>query len=126
MFGQEGDDKMWGGKNNDSLTGGPGDDAMWGSDGDDSLVAGGGFKLGGGSWPAGLGYDQGHDKLYGEEGNDQLMGGQMIDGGLGTNVCKWAKLDVQSPGSPADNLTKDSKYTYPAWESGPKVSGCND
>jgi Ca2+-binding RTX toxin-like protein len=99
LRGKQGDDEISGGGGDDDLIGGTGDDTVRGGDGDD-LVKGqangdalygdaGADKVVGGS---------GSDTLRGGDGNDTLVGGlrshlgvfvNILDGGTGTDACRW-------------------------------------
>ena len=66
-FGGDGSDKLFGGKDNDTLNGGGWHDKLWGDSGDDTLSgARGDDKLYGG---------MGANLLRGDDGNDELFGG---------------------------------------------------
>ena len=72
LSGGDGTDVVFGGKGDDTLDGGPGNDQLVGGDGDDSLLGG-----------------PGNDNLYGGEGDDTLKGGKGSDylsGGPGSNT----------------------------------------
>jgi len=99
LRGKQGIDQIRGLDGDDDLIGGTGDDTLWGGDGDD-LVKGqadddilrgdaGADRLVGGN---------GDDALLGGPGDDTLIGGlrvhqgvfsNTIDGGPGTDVCRW-------------------------------------
>ncbi|WP_313360652.1 M10 family metallopeptidase C-terminal domain-containing protein, partial [Mixta calida] len=62
LYGGENDDLLYGGNGNDTLYGENGNDRLWGGEGADALYGG-----------------SGNDILYGENGNDRLEGGAGID-----------------------------------------------
>ena len=73
IFGRDGDDSLFGRGGNDSLFGEDDDDQLFGGDGDDSLDGG-----------------ENNDELNGEDGNDSLTGGlsnDVINGGDGDDVA---------------------------------------
>ena len=82
-YGNEGNDKLVGGKNVDVLHGGPDDDVIVGNAGNDSLHGDhGDDSLSGGG---------GHDELYGWYGNDTLDGGRgndYLSGYVGDDVAR--------------------------------------
>ena len=62
IFGYDGDDRLNGGIGNDSVHGGNGNDTLWGESGDDRLNGG-----------------DGNDVLFGGQGTDYLVGGKGAD-----------------------------------------------
>jgi Ca2+-binding RTX toxin-like protein len=99
LRGKQGADQIWGGSGDDDLIGGTGNDTILGGDGDDlikgqaddDLLEGetGADRIRGGN---------GDDTLRGGAGNDTLFGGLLrhqgvftnsIDGGPGTDTCRW-------------------------------------
>jgi Ca2+-binding RTX toxin-like protein len=99
LRGKQGIDQIWGHGGDDDLIGGTGDDTIRGGDGDDLIKGqadddllegeGGADRIRGGN---------GDDTLRGGDGNDTLFGGllrhrgifsNVIDGGAGTDVCRW-------------------------------------
>lgn len=98
LYGASGADYLYGGTGNDKLVGYGGADVMNGDAGDDLMVGGDGndiMKGGAGSdyMLGGAGNDvmdgqEGDDQLFGEEGNDTLVGGagkNLMDGGAGAD-----------------------------------------
>jgi Ca2+-binding RTX toxin-like protein len=89
LFGNEGDDYLFGAKGSDGLDGGNGADRLFGGLNDDTLCGGNGndFVYG----QAGndlVGGDAGNDKVFGEGGNDLLLGNDGNDrlfGGIGND-----------------------------------------
>jgi Ca2+-binding RTX toxin-like protein len=99
LRGKQGVDQIWGHGGDDDLIGGTGDDDIYGGDGDDLIKGqadddllegeGGADKIRGGN---------GDDTVRGGDGDDTLFGGllrhqgvftNVIDGGAGTDVCRW-------------------------------------
>jgi Ca2+-binding RTX toxin-like protein len=95
IWGFDGDDDLIGGLDEDEIWGGPGfdlvkgqahDDSLWGDAGDDKLVGG-----------------HGNDGLVGGPGDDLLIGGlkrhlgtftNTLDGGDGTDTCRWEAITL--------------------------------
>ncbi|HMP80127.1 MAG TPA: calcium-binding protein, partial [Pirellulaceae bacterium] len=73
IYAGEGDDRVWGGAGNDFIDGGPGDDEIYGEDGNDVIFGG-----------------PGNDRLHGGNGNDLLDGGpgndSLIAGATGVST----------------------------------------
>jgi Ca2+-binding RTX toxin-like protein len=81
ILGLDGNDRLEGRLNPDTLEGGRGNDGLFGGEGDD--------RLDGGANNDTLNGDAGHDILQGGAGDDRLLGGtgnDTLDGGTGTNV----------------------------------------
>ena len=88
MFGNSGNDIIYGGKCNDRLGGGNGVDKLFGNFGSDILYGGKGYDL--------LNGGNGDDKLFGNSGNDILYGGKgndLLNGGNGNNTLKGGAGD---------------------------------
>lgn len=90
LFGEDGNDKLFGGRGNDGLDGGAGNDKLFGGAGHDVLCGGNGndflFGQGGNDH---LGGGAGNDHLFGEAGNDLLQGNEGNDklfGGTGNDL----------------------------------------
>ena len=80
LEGGDGNDRINGQDGNDTLDGGAGDDNLSGGDGNDSMTGGvGNDTLDGGSGVDLMYGGDGNDKLYGYAGNDTLDGGDGID-----------------------------------------------
>ncbi len=85
LYGEAGDDRLFGGDQDDLLIGGEGDDLLLGGAGDDNLKGDAGKD----TLKGGLGDDDlfggdGNDNLYGELGSDDLegqAGNDLLDGG---------------------------------------------
>jgi len=80
LFGDSGNDWLYGGDGDDALIGGTGNDRLYGGDADDFLSGG----IGNDTLSAGNGDDTlkggaGNDRLYGAEGNDTLYAGEGRD-----------------------------------------------
>src|SRR5262249_20960737 len=93
VFGNGGDDTIYGSSGRDYLNGGDGDDNLYGLGGSDTLVGGGGNdKLYGGD---------GYDYLYGGTGNDWLNAGSRAEpayGGAGRdfNAFVWTYNEARA------------------------------
>jgi Ca2+-binding RTX toxin-like protein len=75
-----GNDRLDGGRNNDTLSGGSGNDELFGGANEDVLVGGtGNDTLHGGNGHDNLAGDEGDDTLNGDNGNDVLTGGAGVD-----------------------------------------------
>ena len=87
-----GDDSLYGGEGHDKLHGGTGSDALWGQAGNDKLHGGtGNDTLDGGEGNDILCPGVGDDIMFGGTGNDLLSGGAGADiayGGIGNDVYK--------------------------------------
>ena len=80
VYGQDGNDELWGWFDTDRFYGGPGDDLLEGLPGNDVLVGDAGTDT--------LNGDDGTDQLTGGDGNDTLYGGggqDLLHGGAGTD-----------------------------------------
>jgi Ca2+-binding RTX toxin-like protein len=89
LFGDGGNDQLYGAKGADGLDGGSGNDRLFGGSGDDTLCGGDGndtvYGQAGNDFAGG---DAGNDKVYGEAGNDFLRGDEGNDnlyGGSGND-----------------------------------------
>jgi serralysin len=88
LFGNEGNDRVQGGRQDDVLNGGAGNDRLFGDRGNDSLVGRSGDDyLSGGEGDDRLTGGSGRDQLFGDNGNDYL------DGGAGFDILKGGKGD---------------------------------
>jgi CubicO group peptidase (beta-lactamase class C family) len=86
LFGNEGNDRLYGGRQDDVLNGGAGNDQLFGDRGNDLLVGGAGDDyLSGGRGDDQLKGGAGSDQLFGDNGNDYL------DGGAGFDILKGGK-----------------------------------
>ena len=83
IYGQEGNDRIQGGKYTDDIYGGAGDDSIWGGSGSDQLYGGGGISSEGKAVELGAG----DDKLYGQFGADYLTAAEIKLGGEGDDTC---------------------------------------
>ena len=87
LWGGGGDDTLYGDEQNDTLHGGDDDDALWGGGGNDTLYGEGqNDTLHGGANNDTLWGGGGNDTLYGDEQNDDLHGGvndDVLSGGKG-------------------------------------------
>lgn len=100
IFGEGGNDTLWGGTGADSLEGGAGDDGLLGDDDSDILRGGDGIDtLFGGAGNDTLSGDAGSDTLFGGDGADTLEGGTGAD-----NLFGDADADVLRGGDGADSL----------------------
>lgn len=80
LVGGFGDDRLNGSGSRDSIQGGQGDDRLYGNGGDDTLDGGGNVdRLFGGDGNDSLFGASSNDKLYGEVGDDTLFGGNGDD-----------------------------------------------
>jgi CubicO group peptidase (beta-lactamase class C family) len=90
LFGNEGHDRLYGGRQDDVLNGGSGNDRLKGDRGNDLLVGGSGDDyLWGGAGDDRLKGSSGNDQLFGDAGNDYLDGGfgiDRLDGGKGDDT----------------------------------------
>ncbi len=90
LFGNEGNDRLYGGRQDDVLNGGSGNDRLYGDRGNDLLVGGSGDDyLSGGEGDDRLKGGSGRDQLYGDDGNDYLDGGagfDILNGGQGNDT----------------------------------------
>jgi hypothetical protein len=92
LFGGAGLDRLFGGSGNDALDGGPGVDVLNGDAGNDVMHGGVGNDT--------ISCSTGRvDKAYGDAGNDKLtcrdrVGGDVIDGGPGTDTCIGDRKDI--------------------------------
>ncbi|MEB3212173.1 MAG: serine hydrolase [Leptolyngbyaceae bacterium] len=107
LFGNNGNDRIQGGKKNDVLNGGSGRDRLLGNHGDDLLVGGsGGDRLTGSKGNDTLKGQSGKDNLNGGAGNDSLDGGadaDRVNGGTGDDVLMdYEGGDRLTGGSGAD------------------------
>jgi uncharacterized repeat protein (TIGR01451 family) len=89
LFGENGNDHLFGARGEDGLDGGNGNDFLYGGSGDDILCGGFGrdFAFGQGGNDI-VGGDDGNDHLFGEGGNDVILGGNGNDflyGGVGND-----------------------------------------
>lgn len=91
-YGNDGNDTLIGGSNDDELRGGDGDDVLVGRDGDDELHG-----------------DYGNDSLSGGDGNDDLRGwygDDALDGGDGDDYLSGYKGDDVAWGGKGDDLIR--------------------
>ena len=80
MYGEAGNDNLFGGDGNDQLYGGVGNDMLFGENGNDMLFGdAGNDRLSGGTGNDQLNGGTGNDLLYGDAGNDMLTGGAGVD-----------------------------------------------
>jgi CubicO group peptidase (beta-lactamase class C family) len=90
LFGNEGHDRLYGGRQDDVLNGGSGNDRLKGDRGNDLLVGGSGDDyLWGGEGDDRLKGGSGRDQLFGDNGNDYLDGGagfDVLNGGNGNDT----------------------------------------
>ena len=90
LFGNEGDDRLYGGRKDDLLNGGAGNDRLFGNQGNDLLVGGSGDDyVSGGEGNDRLMGSSGNDRLFGDAGNDYLDGGfgfDRLEGGKGNDT----------------------------------------
>jgi CubicO group peptidase (beta-lactamase class C family) len=90
LFGNEGNDRLYGGRQDDVLNGGSGHDRLFGDRGNDLLVGGSGNDyLSGGEGKDRLMGGSGRDQLFGDRGNDYLDGGagfDILNGGEGNDT----------------------------------------
>jgi CubicO group peptidase (beta-lactamase class C family) len=104
LFGNQGNDRLEGGRQDDVLNGGAGNDRLFGDRGNDLLVGGAGDDyLSGGRGDDQLKGGAGSDQLFGDQGNDYL------DGGAGFDILKGGKgNDTLVDYDGGDRLTGDS------------------
>ncbi|MEM7541476.1 MAG: cadherin domain-containing protein, partial [Pseudomonadota bacterium] len=94
LYGEAGDDDLWGGDGNDYLDGGTGNDDLWGGGGDDFLSAG-----------------SGNDSAFGEAGDDTFIfregdgASNSFDGGAGGGWTDVIQLQNATGGDPTDGWT---------------------
>jgi CubicO group peptidase (beta-lactamase class C family) len=90
LFGNEGNDRLFGGRQDDVLNGRAGNDRLFGDRGNDLLVGGSDDdSLWGGAGDDRLKGSSGNDQLFGDAGNDYLDGGfgiDRLDGGKGDDT----------------------------------------
>jgi CubicO group peptidase (beta-lactamase class C family) len=90
LFGNAGNDRLNGGRQDDVLNGGAGNDRLFGDQGNDRLVGGSGDDdLSGGAGDDRLKGGAGSDRLFGDRGTDYLDGGagiDRLDGGKGNDT----------------------------------------
>ena len=145
LYGKEAQDKLYGGSGNDLLIGGSNDDRLFGNSGND-ILKGGSFddrlsggsgrdKLYGGSRDDKLIGGSGNDKLYGQKGNDKLNGGRgndRLSGGNGKDrLVGGSGSDRLSGGKNADTFVLQKgkgydKITYFSKVDSFDVIGFND
>jgi Ca2+-binding RTX toxin-like protein len=116
----DGNDKVWGGKEadsidggegnnrivgqagNDTIKGGFGDDKLWGCDGADQIFAGAGNdKVWGGKEADSIDGGEGNDRIIGQAGNDFIKGGFGVDvlsGGKGDDIYAFGTKVGFDPG----------------------------
>ena len=125
LYGQGGDDTLYGGDGNDilhgedgndKLKGGNGRDTLYGGNGNDKLKGGNGNDiLYGGDGNDTLRGNNGDDELYGGCGRDLLIGGKgddILDGGPGINTLRGGQGDdifILGPG--VNTRVPTSEYT---------------
>ncbi|MBT0773959.1 hypothetical protein KIH74_33755 [Kineosporia sp. J2-2] len=92
VYGDDGNDLINGGPDDDQLWGNAGDDIIYGNDGDDNITGGtGNDQLYGGRHNDNIQGNSGNDVIYGNSGDDYISGGpgdDTISGGTGTNTIK--------------------------------------
>lgn len=113
LFGEAGNDHLFGGRGNDGLDGGSGKDFLYGGRGNDTLCGGSGNDFLFGQQGNDLaGGDGGTDRVFGESGNDLLLGGDERDylyGGSGNDeLFGQAGRDLLFGGSGNDALAGGS------------------
>ncbi|HEY8201689.1 MAG TPA: calcium-binding protein [Actinomycetota bacterium] len=103
IHGKGGDDTIFGGLGNDLISGGGGDDTIHGNGGNDGLVGGkGDDSLYGDGGKDTISAKGGKDKAYGGPGDDPCVdtrdgsGGDILDGGLGTDTAQKDNRDIGS------------------------------
>ncbi|MDO4719807.1 MAG: calcium-binding protein [Peptostreptococcaceae bacterium] len=91
IYGYGGDDRLSGGKRNDTIYGGKGNDRLYGNDGKDLLYG-----------------EEGDDRLYGNEGND------LLDGGAGNDFLYGKENSDSLEGGSGDDYLEggDGADTY--------------
>ena len=116
LYGQGGDDTLYGGDGNDILYGQGDDDILYGEDGNDILSGGNGNDtLYGGNGNDKLKGGKGNDILYGGDGNDTLRGNKGDDelyGGRGRDLLRGGQGDdifILGPG--VNSRVPTSEYT---------------
>ena len=116
LYGQGDDDILYGEDGNDILSGGNGNDTLYGGNGNDKLKGGKGNDiLYGGDGNDTLRGNKGDDELYGGRGRDLLRGGQgddILDGGPGINTLRGGQGDdifILGPG--VKTRVPTSEYT---------------
>lgn len=101
---KDGDDVLYGGRENDLLHGGGGDDVLKGYDGSDALYSGGGDNY--------LDGGRGNDYLFGQDGSDFLHGGRGDDslhGDGGDDVLRGGNGDDSLIGSDGEDTMSGGK-----------------
>jgi len=108
LFGNEGDDYLYGAKGTDGLDGGNGADRLFGGLNDDTLCGGNGNDFVYGQAGNDLaGGDAGNDKVYGERGDDFLLGNDGNDklvGGIGNDRIFGQAGNDQLFGEPGNDI----------------------
>jgi Ca2+-binding RTX toxin-like protein len=113
LYGQVGADRLYGGIADDSVDGGDGEDILFGGIGNDSMIGlDDDDRLFGGGGNDGLSGDDGEDSLQGGAGNDRLSGGtddDILRGGQGADTLSGNDgEDRLSGGAANDTLTGGS------------------
>ncbi len=100
FYGRAGNDQAFGGSGNDRLFGAQGDDILHGQDGNDFIFGGSGNDQ--------IEGNQGRDRIFGLDGDDELSGGagdDFVAGGTGDDrIYGDAGNDVLRGGDDADEL----------------------
>ena len=110
LFGQGGDDYIWGSNFDDYLVGGVGEDFIYGRNGDDSMKGGAqnDMLLGGGGNDTMIG-DSGDDRMYGHSGNDIMHGANgedLMKGGFGDDIMFGGNGDDAMEGNSGDDIMR--------------------
>ena len=109
IVGKNGNDRLYGGYDQDNIKGGRGDDRIYGEQDDDLLFGElGNDKIYGGYDDDKLDGAQGDDQLFGEQGLDTLLGGvgnDVLDGGIeGDSMVGGTGNDTYYVDSTADKV----------------------
>jgi Ca2+-binding RTX toxin-like protein len=109
IVGKNGNDRLYGGYDQDNIKGGRGDDRIYGEQDDDLLFGElGNDKLYGGYDDDKLNGGEGNDQLFGEQGLDTLLGGNgndVLDGGIeGDSMVGGVGNDTYYVDSLADKI----------------------
>jgi len=108
VFGEEGEDRLFLGRENDVVLAGPGSDLVFAGLGDDVVAGGAGDDdLRGGAGDDVVAGNAGNDAIRGGAGDDILIGGSGGDeifGGLGDDTIVWVAPEVSGFAGGADTI----------------------
>jgi Ca2+-binding RTX toxin-like protein len=108
LMGEDGNDFIWGGDNDETLLGGEGNDFLYGQAGEDWLYGGDGNDTLGDTGYAGvLGKRPDSRRLYGEAGDDVVvdgLGNDTVDGGDGNDLIKSKAMSKKNGANGSDAI----------------------